>query len=182
MYTIHVAELDSTGNFDTTFPLCLQGYLSPQEYQYVIHKGNEAEARNQKAKVRGTILLSTTMLIFFSINAGVAFLIAWAFHNIPVIIILAVIAQVVIIIILGALIAWITKKRQLSIIQEFKNELDLYNQTTLHQRGLKVRSRREGPSENESVYIEFLVCEKPNNNAIIQKREKQPQYSGYYYY
>lgn len=173
MKPIHVVELDSTGNFDTTFPLCLQGYLSPQEYQFVIHKASEAQAKNYETIGMGMILLVVVMFIFFTINVGVAFLIVWAFRHSPVKILLSVGVQVMLVFLLGLAVVLGTKKRQLSITQEFNNEMELYNQNTLQQRGLLVRSRREGSPEK--VYIEFLQCEKPKNDKIILKSVQQTE-------
>lgn len=161
-------EPDAHGNFDSQYPIHLEGRVSPQEFNYIIQNANQFMHKRHKLGKR-IIIHQMLLMVGFMIALG---LIVWTAINLrnTLFAILAPTAYCIVYVFISVAYFFWMRKQGAKIIQELRSFIETNNQQIFYSRGVQFLVRTKmlyGYRRRiEHVYLEIVVS---TNNQQIQQ-------------
>lgn len=154
-----VIESDAYGNFDSQYPIHLQGLVSPQEYSYIIQGATSILKKRRRIAITCVIFQWILMLLMFAAVFGAVWGII-RLGNVPFIFLSPIVILFIYVFVIVCSVFWVIQKNR-RLLTQLRNFIESNNQQFFISRGVqflvKTRTIYGYRRRTEHVYLEVIV-------------------------
>jgi hypothetical protein len=178
MSTFKIESDAHSGEFDTQYPIHLQGLITPQEFAFIVQNANTYLKRAKSLLTWNIVSIVAISILYPVVVVGSTYFVMYQYGYISFLVIIALTSAIYMITLFGG-IFWFRKKQK-TVMDELKTFVEYHNQQTFLPRGVQILVKYVAwmggyNYNNLNVYLEVIVAPNAQRNVVQSSPTMVPQ-------